>query len=91
MDPFLDELVQAWKGVKSYTNVEASYWSPGQSFVQACPEGCGLEDTDWTSMAHCIPAVDAYRRTMFCHAHGFARIYVITGPQASEHGWEPHQ
>ncbi len=89
MDPFLNDLVQAWKRVKSYTNVETSYWQPGQSFVQACPESCELQDTDWVSMAHSIPAVDAYRRTMFCRVHGFARIYVITGPEARDHGWQP--
>lgn len=88
-DPFLAELVRSWRHVQSYTDVLASYWSPTDPMVSTCPRGCELQDTGWCTMAHCTPSVDAYRRTFFCRVHGFARIYVITGPAASEHGWHP--
>jgi hypothetical protein len=89
MDPFLENLIKDWKRVPQYTDVLAAWWTPGDPIVRDCPKGCKLEDTGWTSMVQQTPATDAHRRTVYCSAHGFARIYVISGPDASRQGWRP--
>jgi phage terminase large subunit GpA-like protein len=53
--------------------------------VDVCPEGCDLLDTGWNVLL----TRDAHVRIRFCRKHGFARIYAITGPQASDSGWTP--
>jgi hypothetical protein len=74
----------------AYTDVDASYWKPGEPQVENCPSGCNLEiyeqtPTEWGR----IPNHDAYRQTRFCSRHGFARIYVITGVTGSACKWIP--
>lgn len=85
----LKRLESQWKEVDPYDDVTASWWVPEDAVAEECREGCTLEDTGWMSMVGSSPAADAYRRTLYCRTHGFARIYVIGGPDAAHHGWEP--
>jgi len=89
MDALLQGMVESWKEVPPYEDVVATTWIPGQDVPDHCPAGCALADTGWVSMVGGRPAVDAYRRTLYCRVHGFARILVISGPEAAEHGWAP--
>ncbi len=91
MNALLDDLKTEWQKVPEYKNVEAEYWVPKQTQIETCPHGCELEiyeDTPakWTR----ISGRDAYRQTRICRKHGFARIYVITGPDAMAAKWDPH-
>ena len=79
-----EELVQS-----GYDDIEAMQWTPGRAIADKCPQGDRLVDTGWSSMLQGGEGIDAYRRTVFCRKHGYARIYVISGPVAAEHGWEP--
>ncbi len=88
LDTFLADLAMAWKEVPPYSDVSALPWAPNDPIPDTCPHGCTLHDTGWLSMISSTPAADAHRRTVFCRDHGFARIYVITGPEASEHQWQ---
>ncbi len=88
LDTFLADLATAWKEVPPYSDVSALPWAPNDPIPDTCPHGCTLHDTGWLSMISSTPAADAHRRTVFCRDHGFARIYVITGPEASEHQWQ---
>ena len=90
MDAFLDELKKEWRKIPEYINVESEYWVPGQAQIETCPNGCKLKiyentPTKWAR----IPGRDAYLQTRICRKHGFARIYVITGPEASAKKWNP--
>jgi hypothetical protein len=90
MSILLKDLVEEWKRVPEYTDVEAEYWEPNQPQVETCPHGCDLmiyEDTP-TKWAR-ISGRDVYRQTRICREHGFARIYIITGPTAQAHNWTP--
>ena len=90
MDTFLDELKTEWKKIPEYKNVEAEYWVPGQTQIETCPNGCELEIYEDTPVKWVrISGRDAYRQTRICRKHGFARIYVITGPTASAAKWDP--
>jgi len=88
MDSLLQDVVERWRRVPLYQDVEAIDWKPGDPLVRSCPRGCKLQDSQWNSL---LPRYDAYQRTRFCRTHGFARIYVITGPTAGHHGWSPHE
>jgi len=89
MTKLLRDLEDKWKESGLYKDVEASSWVPGQSQADKCPKGCQLsihENGGWTQ----VDAIDAYRQTRFCRVHGFARIYVITGPAAAaSNHWTP--
>lgn len=91
MPVLLNDLKNEWeKGSPGYKDVEAEYWTPGEKQVEKCPKGCELEiyeDTPkkWGRVSN----HDAYRQTRICRKHGFARIYVITGPSASASNWSP--
>jgi hypothetical protein len=88
MTELLKDLEDKWKESGLYKDVEASYWVPDQFQVNKCPQGCQLsirENGDWDRIDCC----DAYRQTRICRAHGFARIYVITGPTAELNHWSP--
>ena len=81
MNTLLNDLKTEWQKVREYKNVEAEYWVPEQPQEETCSHGCVLEiyeDTPWVR----IPGRDACRQTRICRKHGFARIYVITGPTA---------
>ncbi|MHB8123754.1 MAG: hypothetical protein ACYDG4_16575 [Desulfuromonadaceae bacterium] len=89
MTKLLRDLEGKWKESGLYKDVEASYWVPGQFQVNKCPKGCELsihKKDDWAQ----VDNIDAYRQTRICRAHGFARIYVITGPAAELYHWSPH-
>jgi len=90
MDELMRALVDGWKQVRQYRDVEAVEWHPGDAMAEKCHDGCTLLNTGWQSMADGFQAVDGYRLTRFCREHGFARIYFISGPSAAEHGWSPH-
>jgi hypothetical protein len=93
MDPLLKNLKEEWEKERDgfrYTNVDASYWEPGQQQIEECPSGCKLEiyeqsPAKWGRVEN----RDAYRQTRICRKHGFARIYVITGPTAVGCNWTP--
>lgn len=88
MTTLLKYLEDEWKKVPEYKDVEASYWEPGQSQTKNCSSGCKLsiyEKGGWNP----ITGYDAYRQTLICRTHGFARIYVITGPAAVTKNWSP--
>ncbi len=87
MKDLLDSLEQQWLTVSAYRDLKALAWLPGDEVATTCPEGCAVVDSGWHSMLHADGGVDAHRRTVFCRKHSFARIYVITGPMAAEHGW----
>ncbi|MGK7312698.1 MAG: hypothetical protein ACN0LA_10725 [Candidatus Longimicrobiales bacterium M2_2A_002] len=89
MQQLLDELEATWKQVSQYDDIEARVWTPGKAIADKCPHGCRVVDTGWRSMQHDGEGEDAYRRTVFCRNHDFARIYVISGASAREHGWTP--
>ena len=90
MPEVLRELVEKWKETPPYLDVEAKYWVPNEPMVERCPTGCELEVAEATATGwERISMRDAYRQTKVCREHGFARIYVITGPTAMEHGWKP--
>jgi hypothetical protein len=90
MNTLLNDLKTGWQKVPEYKDVEAEYWVPKQAQIETCPHGCDLEiyeDTPekWVR----ISGRDAYRQTRICRKHGFARIYVITGPNAVAAKWNP--
>lgn len=89
MTTLLKNLIKSWKTVPEYTDVDAVYWQPDQPQIISCPNGCDLEiyeaPPDWIR----ISGYDAYRQTRICRRHGYARIYVITGPDAWAHNWRP--
>ena len=85
MDSFLASHVDQWKGVPQYQDVEASWWTPNQSLTFSCPKGCQLQDSGWSQLL----TADIQRRTLFCREHGFARIYLISGPEAERLNWSP--
>jgi len=90
MSAVLEVLVEEWRKVPEYTDVEACCWTPGQPQAQSCPKGCNLDvyestPTGWLR----VSGRDVYRQTRICRRHGFARIYVITGPAAQAGKWSP--
>jgi hypothetical protein len=90
MSGLLKTLVEEWKRVPEYKDVDAEYWEPNQPLVEECPEGCEVEiyeatGTNWGR----IEGRDAYRQTRICRKHGFARIYVISGVTAAALNWNP--
>jgi len=90
MSSLLEVLVEEWKRDPSYSDVEADCWEPNQPQVKVCPKGCNIEiyednPAKWAR----ISGRDAYRQTRICRKHGFARIYVITGPTALAKNLEP--
>lgn len=87
MTTLLKNLVKSLKTAPEYTDVEAIDWEPGQPRIESCPNGCNLEICEATPGWIRISNYDAYRQTMICRKHGYARIYVITGPNASAHNW----
>jgi hypothetical protein len=89
MKDLLRDLAAKWQQVSQYDDMQALSWVPGEPIASTCPQGCTVVDTGWRSMLHEDQGVDAFRRTVFCRDHGFARIYVISGPAAIRHGWEP--
>lgn len=90
MSELLQNLVKEWEKAPEYKEVDAEYWEPNQPQVQKCPQGCNLEIyEDTPSKWARIPEHDAYRQTRICRKHGFARIYVITGPTALAQNWHP--
>ena len=90
MSVLLDGLANEWKEGSEYDDVEAEYWTPGEEQVELCPEGCGLEIYEDTPKKWGrAPNRDVYRQTRICRKHGFARIYVITGPSALASHWSP--
>ncbi len=91
MNDLLNELVKDWKKEPVYKDVAAVLWEPGQPQLDKCPDGCSLEiyeqtPTEWGRITN----RDAYRQTRICRKHGFARIYVISGPTAAALNWEPN-
>jgi hypothetical protein len=91
MEELLKDLEEKWQQVSGYEDIQANLWTPGKAIADKCPDGCRLVDTGWRSMLHDGEGVDAYRRTVFCRKHGWARIHVISGPMAEEHGWSPEE
>lgn len=92
MSSLLKEVIKEWKRVPEYTDVEARYWEPNQPRIETCPQGCNLQI--WEELFakwRRISGYDAYRQTRFCREHGFARIYIITGPTALAHKWKPQK
>lgn len=90
MSILIENLVEEWKKVPEYADVEGQYWEPNQPQVDSCPHGCDLEIYEDTSTKWArVSGYDVYRQTRICRQHGFARIYIITGPTAQASNWEP--
>ena len=89
MDNLLKKLIEDWKKNSKYEDVQALYWIPNDKMVEKCPDGCSLEIYEGGNGWRRITGYDAYRQTKICRTHGFARIYVITGPTALSHNWSP--
>jgi len=92
MSTLLEELEKEWKKIPEYKDVKAEYWKPNQPREKMCPRGCSLQIwEEWPKLPKWerISCYDAYRQTRHCREHGFARIYVITGPTAQAHNWNP--
>ena len=92
MTTLLNNLIEEWKKNSEYSDVEAVNWEPNQNQVEKCPYGCDIEiyentPTNWAR----ISKRDVYRQTRICRKHGFARIYVITGPTAMGFNWNPQK
>lgn len=84
----LNRLEAEWRRVQEYTDVQAIAWTPSQPIETQCPQGCVLELWEPATWG-LVEGHDARRQTKFCRAHGYARIYVITGPDAAACGWDP--
>jgi len=83
MTNILKTLREQWCHIPEYTDVEALFWSPEQPRDIKYPHGCNLEiyeepENRWGT----VPGHVARRQTRLCRTHGYARIYVITGPDA---------
>ena len=91
MSSLLEEVVKEWKRSPEYTDVEGVYWEPNQPRMETCPRGCNLQTWEEPNKWKRISGYDAYRQTRYCRNHGFARIYIITGPTALEHNWDPQK
>lgn len=91
METILEDLVEEWKKVSIYKDVETEYWKPKRTQLIICPNGCNLEilEEDTSTKWAKVPGRDAYRQTRICRKHGFARIYIITGPTAQASNWNP--
>ena len=89
MTDFLKNIVEEWKTIPEYNDVEAIYWEPKDPQEELCPEGCSLEIYEEAPGWIRISGYDAYRQTRICRKHGYARIFVITGISASAHKWNP--
>lgn len=86
-----EQLEEARDGYK-YTDVDATYWEPGQPQVEECPFGCKIDIIEHTPEKWGrVTDRDAYSQTRVCRKHKFARIYVITGVTAAVHKWSPLQ
>lgn len=89
MQDLLKDLEKRWRAVSAYEDLDVLPWTPGDEIPATCPHGCAVVDSGWHSMLTDGTGVDAHRRTVFCRRHSFARIYVISGAEAMEHGWSP--
>lgn len=90
MSNLLEALVEEWKRVPEYSDVEGLYWKPNQPQVEICPHGCDIEIYEDTPRKWArVSGYDSYRQTRICRQHGFARIYIITGPTALATNWNP--
>lgn len=85
LDNLLRYLVEKWSDSPAYTDVQAIEWSPEIPKEVRCPKGCELKIYEGGTGWGRIPDHDAYRQTRRCREHGYARIYVISGPAAAAH------
>lgn len=79
-----------WCRVPEYTDVEVIAWTPDLPRETKCPQGCDLEVHEPSGWGK-IDGYDARRHTRLCRAHGYTRIYFITGPDAMAHNWTPQK
>ena len=90
LEDLLNDLVKKWSDSPAYRDVKAIEWNPDIEKEIRCPKGCELTiyegGTGWSR----IPDHDAYRQTRICREHGYARIYVISGPTAAANKWPPN-
>lgn len=90
MQSLLKNLEKEWEKNHECKDVKAELWKPGDQQVEKCPIGCNLEIYENTPKKWGrITGRDVYRQTRICREHGFARIYVITGPTACALNWNP--
>ena len=87
MQQLLKDFEKKWKQYPTFSDVRAQRWEPNEEMVEKCTEGCQLEvqGKGWER----IPMRDALCYEIVCREHGFARIYVISGPSAMTHNWKP--
>ena len=91
MKTLLSELTNKWSESSDYKDIQAFEWHPGLEREENCPKGCRLQIYEETIGWSKVQDRDAYRQTRICRKHGFARIYVISGPTAEAHKWNPNQ
>ena len=90
MSDLLRYLIEEWRRVPEYSDVDGQYWEPNQPQVDTCPHGCNIEIYEDTPNKWArVSGYDVYRQTRICRKHGFARIYTITGPIAKANNWNP--
>ncbi|MEW6666281.1 MAG: hypothetical protein AB1512_13810 [Thermodesulfobacteriota bacterium] len=89
MDELIRELVRDWQRAVDYEDVRAESWQPGHPRVEKCPHGCYLQIYEMPAKWDMISGRDVYRQTRICRKHGFARIYLISGPTALALNWTP--
>ena len=90
MENLLNDLVKKWSESQDYKDVKAFEWNPGMQREERCPERCELQIHEERSGWDRITDHDAYRQTRICRKHGYARIYVISGPTAMANNWTPN-
>jgi hypothetical protein len=89
MDDLLEKLIKKWKEGSGYKDVDGTIWVPDRAQEKYCPQGCELEIYEEEPGWRRITGYDVYRQTRICRTHGFARIYIISGPDAAAFNWTP--
>lgn len=89
MEKLLAQVISNWEKNHDYHDVSGKLWVPGSSRLERCPNGCHLEISEMPINWERVQGHDAYRQTRICRAHGFARIYLVSGPTAAAHNWNP--
>lgn len=89
MDELLSQVIADWEKSGNYQDVSGKVWVPGSPRQERCPDGCHLEIYEMPVKWERVPGYDACRQTRICRKHGFARIYLVSGPMATAHNWNP--
>lgn len=89
MEKLLAQVIEDWKKTDGFCDVSGKLWIPGSPRQERCPNGCHLEIYEMPASWEPVRGRDAYCQTRVCRKHGFARIYLVSGPTAAAHNWSP--